>query len=245
MSNAVLLQLNTSERSEIVGKLTFLTEHMVTHVFPHVSTKSINSEAHKEAKSAWISRENSYEDAVENAFDAGISKYELLVDLKKNLLFGSITTLFHILDKDLRIWLTKEVSFWSRSKNLKTAIWAAPINQIFVVLKCFGYDIRLCHYFEELHACQLLVNAFKHGNGPSLDQLKQKYPKFFRPYSEALDRDTIHFRQLLPWDHSTIEITVDDFLLFSEAIQRFWHEVPMVPMEARIDELPKWFRDAI
>ena len=80
--------------------------------------------------------------------------------------------------RQLREWLTKELRSWHRGKNVVKSIWKADVSSVFELLFVFNFDAKVITGYERLDAMRLIVNVFKHGDGPSLDELKEKYSEF-------------------------------------------------------------------
>ena len=46
------------------------------------------------------------------------------------------------------------------------------------LLNDFGWDCRSLPSFSKIDACRLVVNVYKHGKGPSLEDLAKRYPEY-------------------------------------------------------------------
>ena len=63
---------------------------------------------------------------------------------------------------------------------------------------------------------RLVVNVFKHGEGKSLDELRQHYPEFLRSSSNGWELS----------DDTDMELSDSHVDEFAEAIELFWRELP-------------------
>lgn len=176
----------------------------------------------------------------ESANDKGIEFYQLLSEMQERTQFGVIGGMYHEWDKKLREWLSSELRGWHRGKNVVKAIWMADISSVFDLLHVFGFDPRVVAGYERLDAMRLVVNVFKHGDGTSLDELKEKYPEFVPdPLGDAGEYRSCFL------DHTNMKVTDEHIGQFSEAILSFWEAVPKEMWFKQEEiEVPKWFEKA-
>ncbi len=252
MSSEVLFQLTSWKRNDLIDRHRFYVEQVQKRVLSQLTDEAITNEADSVADETWEGGGRffnpDYDDGselAENAFNDGLARWELLYDLRKNLLLSSTTALFHNWEKKLREWLTEEITRWYRGDSLKIAVWRASFDEILNLLKDIGVDVRTKGYFADLDACRLIVNVYKHGRGNSFDELRAKYPTYLRSFGVSSE-DGIVFQMLDDWrDHTSLEVDAEDLSRFSCAILEFWKSVPDEFMEGDLERLPKWFRDAI
>ncbi|MFZ6727684.1 hypothetical protein ACO0K2_19545 [Undibacterium sp. MH2W] len=162
--------------------------------------------------------------AVYEAADAErIALYQLLKDMHKDVSLAVVAGMFHEWDKQLRHWLVHEIRHWHHGDEVRAKVWAQDFCGIVEFFSCLGWDIRNRSYFPMLDACRLVVNVYKHGNGKSFQDLKQRYSEYLdipsnRIAVEILGMDCVDFRDL-----TVTEAQIDRF---SDAIISFWGDVP-------------------
>lgn len=177
-------------------------------------------------------------DFYEAAHDKGIEFYQLLSDMHENTRLSVIAGMFHQWDKKLRDWIVCEMHHWHHGENAKGSIWKADVLAIMDFLVAFGFNVKDLPCYERLDAMRLVVNVFKHGNGRSLDELKESFPEFI---SDSLGGIGDHKLSLHYLDHTNMKVSDVQLEQFSEAILDFWKDVPkeiFLPDELNA---PKWF----
>lgn len=180
-------------------------------------------------------------DFYEAAQDKGIEFYQLLSDMRDNTQLSVIAGMFHQWDKRLRDWIIREMRHWHHGKNAASSIWKADVSAIMDFLVAFGFNVKVLPIYGRLDAMRLVVNVFKHGNGPSLDELKKSFPEFI-PNPLGEDGNHPFFFQYL--DHTNMTVSVVHLDQFSEAILNFWKEVPKEIFLPDEQNAPPWFEKA-
>lgn len=180
-------------------------------------------------------------DFYEAAHDKGIEFYLLLSDMHENTRLSVIAGMFHQWDKKLRDWIVCEMHHWHHGENAKESIWKADISAIMDFLVAFGLNVKVLPCYDRLDAMRLVVNVFKHGNGQSLDELKESFPEFI---SDPLSVISDHRLSLNYLDHTNMKVSDAQLDQFSEAILDFWMTVPNEIYLAEEVDVPKWFEKA-
>ena len=179
-------------------------------------------------------------DLYESANDKGIEFYQLLSDMQERTRLSVIAGMYHEWDKKLREWLAKELRSWHRGKNVVKSIWKADVSSVFELLFVFNFDAKVITGYERLDAMRLIVNVFKHGDGPSLDELKEKYSEFV---PDPLGGDGEYRSNYL--DHTNLKVTDEHLEEFSSAILDFWQAIPKeLWIRQEEVEVPRWFEKA-
>ncbi|MGM0561700.1 MAG: hypothetical protein ACQETX_11605 [Pseudomonadota bacterium] len=178
----------------------------------------------------------------EAATDAGIEFYELLSDMRDRTRLSVVAGMFHEWEKQLRDWLAHEIQHWHFGSGTPARVWSADFGKIADLLESFGWELRSQAYFSELDACRLVVNVYKHGEGPSLEELKQKYPQHLNDPFSGLSDAVSQTRDL---EHIHLKVSDEQFQAFSDAIVAFWKDVPENVFDSQITEPPDWFEKAI
>jgi hypothetical protein len=180
-------------------------------------------------------------DFYESANDKGIEFYQLLSDMNETTRLSVIAGMFHQWDKKLRDWITREMHHWHHGENATQEIWKVDFPKIMDFLVAFGFNVKALPCYERLDAMRLVVNIFKHGNGRSLDELKESFPEFI---ADPLDGEGDH--RLFPHylDHTDMKVLDAQLDQFSEAILDFWKAVPKEIFLSEEIDVPKWFEKA-
>ncbi|HEY9017218.1 hypothetical protein [Thiomicrospira sp.] len=182
-------------------------------------------------------------DFYEKALDLGCSFYEMLSDMEERTRLSVLAGMFHEWDKQLRVWLSKEVNHWHRGENTKLQIWKKDFPKVMDLLESFGWDIKSTDFHQKLDACRLIVNVYKHGNGGSFNDLKQNYPQYLESGINTLNPFTGVNHDYR--DYSYLKITDADIQEMSDAIIEFWQNVPENVFQSQFTSPPQWFFDAI
>jgi len=178
----------------------------------------------------------------EAANDVRIEYYGLLEEMRENTRLSVVAGMFHEWDKQLRGWLTRELTHWHRGDVANRRLWSAKFEEIVELLESLGWNVRNADYFSDLDACRLVVNVYKHGRGTSLDELKDRFPDYLAdPYADAGGA----FSDVRYRDHTNLKVSNGQFQAFSEAILAFWRDVPESVFDSQVGEVPDWFGKAI
>jgi hypothetical protein len=178
----------------------------------------------------------------EAANNAGIEFYQLLSDMREQTRLSVVGGMFHEWDKHLRDWLAREIQHWHRGDNAILKVWSADFGQIADLLESFGWNVRGADYFRTLDACRLVVNVYKHGEGKSLDELRNRFPEYlYDPFSGSGGA----FSDTKYRDHTHLKVSDNQFQAFSDAILAFWRDVPEKVLEPQVTDVPDWFGKAI
>ncbi|MDP9412930.1 MAG: hypothetical protein M3Q08_02315 [Pseudomonadota bacterium] len=181
-------------------------------------------------------------DFYEAANDAGIEFYSLLTGMRDQTRLRVLAGMFHEWDKHLRAWLVQEMRHWHRGDHAVAKVWSVDFTQIADLLECLGWKIRSSGYFPALDACRLVVNVHKHGEGRSLDEIRQQFPEYLDdPFAGAGGG----FSDVKYRDHTHLKVTDAQFQIFADAIEAFWEAVPENIYQSDVTDLPEWLKKAI
>jgi hypothetical protein len=162
-------------------------------------------------------------DVYEEAGDKGIELYQLLADMQDATQLSVIAGMYHQWDKKLRDWIRLEVHHWHSGQYVREQIWKADGQTLLDFLEAFDFDIRSLDCYKSLIAMRLVVNVYKHGSGPSFDELKKDFPEYIaNPFGDG--EDTAWFRE--PLDYTNLQVSDAHIDQFSEAIVDFWTCLP-------------------
>ena len=96
--------------------------------------------------------------------------------------------------------------------------------------------------FPALDACRLVVNVHKHGEGRSLDELRQRFPEYLDdPFRGAGGG----FSDVKYRDHTHLKVSEIQLQAFADAIEAFWEAVPENFYQSDVTDLPDWLSKAI
>ncbi|MBK1625510.1 hypothetical protein [Afifella marina] len=178
----------------------------------------------------------------EVANDVGIQHYQMLCDMREQTRLSVVAGMYHQWDKQLRDWLVREIQHWHRGDCVPAKVWGGDFIRIVDLLESFGWPVRRADYFKSLDACRLVVNVYKHGEGPSLQDLKRRYPEYLHdPFGgEGSSLSNVALR-----DHTALRVDDHQFQGFDGAIRAFWGDVPESVFSSSISTVPQWFEKAI
>lgn len=247
MSRDVLVQMWEPFRQSLIKGHLFYVEQARQRLLSQFD--DIGADADRAAEE-WLEQSSQHFDPdrhdpgdfYEAANDVGIEFYGLLSDMREQTRLSVVAGMFHEWDKQLRQWLAREIQHWHWGGNATLKIWSADFGQIADLLESFGWNFRSADYFRTLDACRLVVNVYKHGEGKSLDELRNRFPEYlYDPFngSGGALSDT-KYR-----DHTHLKVSDDQFQTFSDAILAFWRDVPENVVDSQVIDVPDWFDKAI
>lgn len=153
-----------------------------------------------------------------------------------------VAGMYHQWDKQLRDWLVREIQHWHRGDYVRTKVWGVDFILIVDLLESFGWPLRSADYFKSLDACRLVVNVYKHGEGPSLQDLKERYPEYLH---DPFGGDGGSLSDVALRDHTALRVSDHQFQGFDDAMSAFWRDVPENVLSSSISIVPPWFEKAI
>ena len=232
-------------RQTLIEEHRFYVKHAHAKVLSQFNDIETESEAvAKESLKTRLESFNPDRDCVgsshELAYEDSVTFYLLLSEMKKNVFLAIIAGMFQLWDKKHREYLIHEFRFLNKGNNLEKAIWKASTHQLVELWSAFGLDLTQFEFYNQLEALQLIVNVFKHGNGQSFDALKKRFSEYLRP-SFLLGIELGSSEGL---DHSNLNISIEQFEIFSNAIISFWQAIPPEIDSQGEVRLPKLFEDA-
>lgn len=241
MSELVLFHMWMPHRKSIIEKHRFYVDQARSRLLSQFG--NIESEAEK-AGSDWLERAshnfNSERDSPEDFYgaaeDESISFYQLLEEMRDNTRLSVVAGLYHEMDKQLRDWMERELNKLHGGDEVRKRIWLQPFGQLIDFFSLLDWKIRSKPYYAKLNACRLVVNAYKHGEGSSFQELKLQYPE----YIQSEGHSNLDFNDYV--DLNVNELQIDEF---SASIVEFWHDVPERMFCNSLQELPEWFQKAL
>ena len=167
--------------------------------------------------------ETDMDSIAEDAHDNAVEYYGLLSDLRQSLILGALAGLYHQWEKQLREFVELELGHnGNRDKAAKKA-WGGNIGDTFQLLAAIGWDVREEPFFPLIDACRLIVNVYKHGQGPSLKDLHSKYPDYLK---DPLKDWPSEFRERF-LHHEWLTLPEGEFEKIAMSIRRFWIAFPV------------------
>ena len=216
-------------RKRILKRHDFFVEQVRARVFSQFQDIEKEAEAHADNQYRWggslPAREDvDMSDVAEWAWEQGVQRYELLSDLKKQIVLGALAGLYHQWDMDLREFVEAELRHDIRPKDAAKAAWDPNLGNVFDILKQFGWDCREADFFSKIEACRLIVNVYKHGKGRSLEELAKTYPEYLGNLFGSPNSD---FSRLIgQLDHEGLKISEAQFEQFATGLRTFWITFP-------------------
>ncbi len=247
MSDYVLFQMWGPIRQSLIKGHLFYVEQARKRLLSQFN--DIEADADRAAEE-WLEQSSQHFDPdrhdpgdfYEAANEVDIEFYELLNNMREQTRLSVLAGMFHEWDKQLRDWLAHEIQHWHRGDNTTSQVWSADFGQIADLLGCFGWDVRSAGYFCTLDACRLVVNVYKHGEGKSLDDLRNRFPEYLNDSVKELGCVLSEMRYR---NYTHLKVNDDQFQAFSDAILAFWRDVPEHVVDSQLTDVPDWFGRAI
>lgn len=247
MGGYVLFQMDQSYRRFLISGHEFYIAQARKRLLSQFD--NLEEEADR-AADEWLERQSQWfdpdrhdpADAYEGAYEYRIEFYGMLSDMRDSTRLSVVSGMFHEWEKKLREWLARQVGFWHREDDTRLAIWKAKFSEIFELLTAIGWNPANPEIFSILDACRLVVNVYKHGDGTSFKNLKDKYPEYL---PDPLQGAARIFPDQDCRDHTHLKVSDQQISRFSNAIIEFWKTVPAEVREEDITSVPGWFDKAL
>ncbi|MDO3384923.1 hypothetical protein QWI17_03605 [Gilvimarinus sp. SDUM040013] len=244
MTEMVLFQMWGSFRESLIREHQFYVEQAEARLlsqFDHIEEDA------DRAANAWLEEKSCQfnpdihdpADFYERANEEAIEYYQLLKDMENRTILSVAAGMYHEWEKQLRDWMDSEISRWHRGEAVKKRIWAQSLPELIELFQGLDWGVKGCNFYRKLDACRLVVNVYKHGAGPSFDELKTSYSEY------VPDR----FYEVTGWEgqflgYTDLRLSVDQLREFSQAILEFWRSVPENIFSSEQFEVPRWFENA-
>lgn len=209
----------------------FFVKQAKSRIFDNFKDEDIDKEAEKE-KEDFFEREGSegsygedvdMGDIAEDAERRGIEFGEMLYEMKSRIILAILASLYHHWDKNLRERMEHGLRFGFTEDELKEVFWKRDIKKMLNELEeSTEWDVRKEPWFPKIDACRLIVNAYKHGKGHSLDELNEKYPQYLQGPFGVLSGDF----DKLPPRYENLWVSPEEFVQIAEAFKQFWVKFP-------------------
>lgn len=182
-------------------------------------------------------------DLDERAWEESITFYGMLDDLHADVRLAIIAGMYHGWDKDLRDWIVAQIRHWHSGKDVPAEIWRVNFARLMEFLSCFGWavDDLPCH--RGLNRCRLVVNVYKHGEGPALESLKNHHSDLLAGGLLDATPNRELAKRLLGYRH--LKVTDGHLVEFSDAIVDFWAAMPEMISEDDFRSWPDWIQKAV
>ena len=160
-------------------------------------------------------------DLAEGAHELSLEHYEMLSFLKREMYLGALAGLYHVWEKALRSFLEGEFLHFVGQDEIEKAAWRSSTAHLWKLLEQFGWRASGEPFYQDIEACRIVVNVYKHGKGPSLDELEKRFPQFI--VKVITDDPALSPTKL---DHEEVVVTEEQFLKIARAIRTFWVSFP-------------------
>lgn len=239
MNDKQILQMWGPIRKYILESHQFYVDQSQKKLLSQFDKMEEESEQYAEE---WADKQNEWfdpdrhdpDEIYESAYDESINFYLALSELKDQTRLSIIAGVYHKWDKEVREWLMRDLKFYP--KKIMDQLWSKDIGKIIELLEGMGWEITKSSFYEKLDACRLIVNVYKHGNGNSLDTLKEKYPSYLEDPLKS-NENAVDLNYL---DYQNLKITDNHFLEFAQAITEFWQQAPEHVIQSEILAIPRW-----
>ena len=250
MTDRVLFNMYLGHRAQLIEKHEFYVDQAKKRLLDQFTDDAISEEADRAEKQSYVRRGQYFDpdrddpaDSTEAAYHDGVWRYQLMIELRDNVRLSIVAGFFHEWEKNLRQWLVDEVRHWHYGEEARNAVWNKNLSDLFDLLESFGWSLKSAPYFADLDACRLVVNVYKHGDGPSLGELANTYPRLLEHPLEAM-RGQVGQKWFAP-SYEHLKISDQDLENFSAAIQSFWRDFPENVFGSQITNPPSWLFKAI
>lgn len=216
-------QLMNAEREIRISEHRFYVEQAKSRLLSQFS--DIGAEAEQAEAGHWERSGQSFDpdwhdpgDLAEAARDHGIEFYQLLSEMHDRTRLGVVAGMYHHWDKTFRRFLVREFR-WPKlmiGEHTRRAIWKSDSAKLEKLLGAVGLNLWGLACYQRLDSMRLVVNVFKHGEGRSLDDIRQRHPEYLRENS----------RRWSICDDTDMEVTDEHVEQFAAAIESFWRELP-------------------
>lgn len=173
--------------------------------------------------------DNSY-DLQEAADNEMCSHYHMLNEMYDLTLLSVISGMFHEWEKQLRNWINFQIQRVYKGDHIKKAICKADFVKLIKLFKHSDWLIQSKPYYVSLNRCRLVVNAYKHGEGDSLECLRNKHPDLINEVPDV-------------FSSKSLNIKTEHLEEFSKSILEFWGDVPEYIYDNH-DVVIAWLGDA-
>jgi hypothetical protein len=221
------LHMTYGWREYLIKRHDFFVEQVTTRILSRFSNIEDEAERYAEEEFERIGNspgsEYDYSDmasVAETANENAQEYYSMLTDLRKQTALGAVAGMYHQWEKELRKFLELEMRHYFKAEAVKKYAWIVTVDDVFDVLKEFGWDCASLPFFKKVDACRLVVNVYKHGKGNSLESLNGKYPE----YLENPMRQFKLFEGYL--DHEWLAVSDTQVAEFAAALRDFWLAFP-------------------
>lgn len=245
-SDRVLLHMWGPYRESLIEELDFFKSQADRRLLSQFENIADEAEKHAEEVLETMGRHfdpdrHDLSDFYETAHDASIHYYELLDGMRKQTILSVAAGLYNQFEVKFRDFLVTEFHKSFPGDKLRQKLWRQDIAKIIDLVEGCGWEIRAQEFFPMIDACRLVVNVYKHGDGPSLDELKTKYPQYLRSIWGEGERDEM----LRFADHTYLTVEREDVDGFYGGIRQFWTSIPEYTMFSSATNVPDWVGNAI
>lgn len=246
MREYVLFQMTEPVRQLLIDQHLFYVKQAKNRLLLQFSELNTKESAEQFIKS-WM-KENQYRfnpgfHDEGDLYAEACERYHALLDLGNQTRLSVVAGMYHEWEKQLRQWLVDEIKHWCSSEQLKTEIWKANSGELAELMESVGWDWNEQPCYQVIDACRLVVNVYKHGDGPSIETLRAKYPQFLVDEfaDTALTSSDPFYR---PLNYMHLKINDTHIQEFSDAIVAFWNDVPDNIHDNQDLSPPAWFSKA-
>jgi hypothetical protein len=160
----------------------------------------------------------------EQAFEAGVTQYEAMSNIRQSLLNTYAVTLYHAWEQQLLAFHRREV-LHPMEENENALLNLTKLKER---LNAAGIDVTKMPTWAKINELRLLANAIKHADGSSGDELKQLRPDLFEHPSTKefwLKNFSGVRRVYMPLSGNDIYVTLDALKSYCSTLVQFWSEL--------------------
>jgi hypothetical protein len=214
-------------REQFINKVELFVESIEKRLMP--TFDSIEDEAETIQHEKWerlSSSSNEYTDpaiSAENAMEAGLEYYEMMMGVRQGLLNILATALHHLFEQQIILMLRREIL----PLDVETNVHLFKVGTFMTELQEAGIDIAKFSSWEAVTELKLVSNSVKHAEGSSAEKLRAINPRIFENPILRDSEPGFHTNTswlYMPLSGDDLYVTVDDLKRYSTGIVRFWEE---------------------
>jgi hypothetical protein len=147
-----------------------------------------------------------------------------LTEMRDQTRLSVVAGMFYEWEKQLRTWLVSEYKQLLLGEKPTFNALNAKIEDLFKKLDKYYWPVLNTTYAEKILACHSVVNVYKHGNGNSFRNLRERYPEYLHdPFNGGDELFSMGINYLNYMNLIVTDIHIQEF---SDAIVEFWKNAP-------------------
>lgn len=205
-------------REILLNKHDFFVKQVEFRVFDNFNEAAITKDAEKAVEEFYERRRLTScsegaddADIAQDAHEHGGDLYIMLTEMKNQVVFATLASLYHQWEKDIRNYM---------ENKLKRKFHR--VECMLDTLESSGWSFQETSWFQTIEDCRWVVNVYKHGRKKAPNGLVKRHPQFFKEdvielLGECDDRI---------WEYRDLSMTPEEFFQIACAFRQFWVNFP-------------------